>query len=192
MARDLVLDGGPVRLRPLRPSDESAWARLRADNRDWLRPWEASAPPEADAEAMSFRSFVRVERRQRRDLEALPLAIEVGGELVGRVAVAGIQWGAQRSGSLGYWIAESHAGRGHVTRAAAMLADHAFRAGLHRIEIAIRPENIGSRRIAEKLGFTEEGIRRSYLYIDGDWRDHVVFARTQGEPRIGRYWGAGD
>ncbi len=61
--------------------------------------------------------------------------------------------------------------------------------GLHRLEIAIRPENAASRRIAEKLGFVEEGMRRSYLYIDGGWRDHVIFFRTLDMPRSGRYWG---
>lgn len=186
-----VIEASGLRLRPLRARDARAWMDLREDNRDWLRPWEASAPPEAGHEPMSFRAFVRLERAQRRRLEAIPLAIEVDGALVGRVAIAGIQWGAQRAGSLGYWIAQDHAGRGIVTRAAALLADHGFRAGLHRIEIAIRPENAASRRVAEKLGFTEEGIRRSHLYIDGAWRDHVVFARTQDEPRTGRYWESG-
>ncbi|WP_082104303.1 GNAT family N-acetyltransferase [Demequina soli] len=189
MPRDLVLEAPGVRLRPLHARDESAWLTLRAANREWLKPWEASVPPEGEAPDMSFRSFVRLERRQRRDLESIALAIEVDGALVGRVAVAGIQWGAQRSASLGYWIAREHAGRGTVTRASALVLDHAFRAGLHRIEIAIRPENAASRRVAEKLGFTEEGVRRSYLYIDGAWRDHVIFARTQDEPRTGRYWG---
>ncbi len=191
VAAEPILERGSLRLRPLRPRDEESWHALRAANREWLRPWEATTPPEAEQRPMSFRSFVWLERRQRRRREALPYAIEVDGALVGRVAVAGIQWGAQRSGSLGYWIAQDHSGRGIVTAAAAMLADHAFALGLHRIEIAIRPENAASRRIAEKLGFAEEGPRRSYLFIDGAWRDHVVFARTQDEPRIGRYWEVG-
>ncbi|WP_228373076.1 GNAT family N-acetyltransferase [Demequina maris] len=191
MARDLVLDGAGLRLRPLTARDEDEWMRLRQDNRDWLRPWEATVPPEVAATDMSFRAFVRQERRQRRQLEAFPLAIEVDGALAGRVVIAGIQWGAQRSGSLGYWIAQDRAGLDLVPRAAALLTEHAFRVGLHRVEIAIRPENAASRRVAEKLGFVEEGRRRSYLYIDGGWRDHVIFARTQDDPRTGRYWGVG-
>ncbi|WP_062288392.1 GNAT family N-acetyltransferase [Demequina phytophila] len=191
MARPLVLSAAGLRLRPLTPRDEDEWMTLRAANRDWLKPWEATVPPEGAASDMTFRAFVRQERRQRRDLESLPLAIEVDGALVGRVVIAGIQWGAQRSGSLGYWIARDRAGQGLVTRASSLLASHAFDLGLHRIEIAIRPENAASRRVAEKLGFAEEGIRRSYLYIDGGWRDHVIYARTQDEPRTGRYWGVG-
>ncbi|WP_228373373.1 GNAT family N-acetyltransferase [Demequina gelatinilytica] len=189
MPRDPELVAPGLRLRALRPRDESEWLALRSRNRDWLRPWEATLPPEAQATDMTFRAFTRLERRQRRELTALPYAIEVDGALQGRVAVAGIQWGAQRSASLGYWIDEAHTGRGIVTRAAALAAEHAFTIGLHRLEIAIRPENAASRRVAEKLGFIEEGLRRSYLFIDGGWRDHIVFSRTQDEPRIGRYWG---
>ncbi|MDN4475536.1 GNAT family protein [Demequina sp. SYSU T00192] len=191
MGRDLVLGAPGLLLRPLAPRDEDEWMALRADNRDWLRPWEATVPPEAAAADMTFRAFVRQERRQRRLLEALPLAIEVDGALAGRVVIAGIQWGAQRSGSLGYWVARDRAGSELVPRAAALLTEHAFRVGLHRVEIAIRPENAASRRVAEKLGFVEEGRRRSYLYIDGGWRDHAIFARTQDDPRTGRYWGVG-
>ena len=188
--RDTLVRGG-LRLRPLRFGDESEWHELRRVNAAWLRPWEATVPPDGAPSAVSFRSFVRTERRQRRRLEAIPLAIEVDGRLVGRMVLATLTWGAQRSASLGYWIAQDHAGRGTVPTAAAMLATHGFELGLHRIEIAIRPENAASLRVAEKLGFAEEGLRRSYLYIDGAWRDHVVFARTQDEPRTGRYWETG-
>jgi ribosomal-protein-alanine N-acetyltransferase len=53
--------------------------------------------------------------------------------------------------------------------------------GLHRIEIAIRPENAPSLRVVEKLGFREIGYAPRYLHIDGDWRDHRLFALTVEE-----------
>jgi len=46
------------------------------------------------------------------------------------------------------------------------------------IEATIRPENRPSRRVVEKLGFREEGLRRKSLHIDGAWRDHLCFALT--------------
>ena len=61
---------------------------------------------------------------------------------------------------------------------------------LHRIEIAIRPENAASLRVVEKLGFRPEGVRPRYLHIDGDWRDHLVFAlnaEEAGEGLVRRY-----
>ena len=56
-----------------------------------------------------------------------------------------------------------------------------FEMGLHRIEVAIRPENHSSLRVVEKLGFTEVGFAPGYLHIDGDWRDHRLFAITVEE-----------
>jgi L-amino acid N-acyltransferase YncA len=74
------------------------------------------------------------------------------------------------------------AGRGIIPGALALAVDHCFQAiGLHRIEVNVRPENAPSRRVAEKLGFRDEGIRRAFLHIDGGWRDHVSYAITAGE-----------
>jgi ribosomal-protein-alanine N-acetyltransferase len=52
---------------------------------------------------------------------------------------------------------------------------------LHRIEVAIRPENAASLRVVEKLGFADVGYAKGYLHIDGDWRDHRLFAITAEE-----------
>jgi ribosomal-protein-alanine N-acetyltransferase len=66
--------------------------------------------------------------------------------------------------------------------AVALATDHCLLTmGLHRIEICIRPENTNSRRVVEKLGFREEGLRPAYLHIDGDWRDHLVYVMTSEE-----------
>jgi [ribosomal protein S5]-alanine N-acetyltransferase len=60
--------------------------------------------------------------------------------------------------------------------------DYCFSAlRLHRIEIAIRPENAASLRVVAKLGFRPEGLRPRYLHIDGEWRDHLVFALNAEE-----------
>jgi [ribosomal protein S5]-alanine N-acetyltransferase len=76
-------------------------------------------------------------------------------------------------------VAESFAGQGIVPFALAAACDHAFLVlGLHRVEVNIRPENLASLRVVEKLGFHEEGLRRRYLHIDGQWRDHRSFALT--------------
>jgi len=56
-----------------------------------------------------------------------------------------------------------------------------FELDLHRIEVAIRPENAASLRVVEKLGFTRIGMAPNYLHIDGDWRDHLLFSVTAEE-----------
>ena len=72
---------------------------------------------------------------------------------------------------------ERHAGQGITPRAVALVGDYCFATlRLHRLEIAIRPENAPSLRVVDKLGFRYEGRRPGYLHIDGQWRDHEVFA----------------
>jgi [ribosomal protein S5]-alanine N-acetyltransferase len=112
----------------------------------------------------------------------LPFVITCQGRLVGQLTVAGITWGSMCSGHIGYWIDQAVAGRGVTPTAVALTVDHCFHnVGLHRIEVCVRPENRPSRRVVEKLGFREEGMRPRYLHIDGAWRDHLVYALTAEE-----------
>lgn len=180
---------GPVGLRPLRPSDGAEWSAIRQRNASWLRPWDATQPRGSNSSPQTFRGMAREMNRQARQGRMLPFAItyQSGSRwpLVGQLTVSGITYGSARWASLGYWIDEVYAGRGIVPTAVAMAADHCwFTLGLHRIEVAIRPENAASLRVVEKLGFRYEGDRPRYLHIDGDWRDHRVFALNVEE--VGR------
>jgi ribosomal-protein-alanine N-acetyltransferase len=97
--------------------------------------------------------------------------------LAGQLTVSGIVGGSASSAQIGYWIDQRFAGRGLTPTVVAMAMDHCYQTlRLHRIEVAIRPENIRSLRVVEKLGFRAEGTRPRYLHIDGDWRDHLIFA----------------
>lgn len=165
-----------VGLRPLRRRDAATWARLRRDNAQWLGPWDASLPPEAGPPSTSYLAMISMLRRRARQGLSLPFVATWDGEMIGMVTVSNIIWGSSRSASIGYWVAQSHAGRGITPTGVALVCDHLFTTvGLHRIEIAIRPENVASLRIVAKLGFTEIGLATGYLHIAGSWRDHRVF-----------------
>jgi ribosomal-protein-alanine N-acetyltransferase len=142
----------------------------------WLGPWEATLPPEGGHPSLSYRSMISTMRRRARTGRSMPFALTWDDVMVGQLTVNGISWGSARWANLGYWVAESHAGRGITPTAVALVCDHLFTVvQLHRIEIAIRPENAASLRIVQKLGFTEIGTAPRYLHIAGDWRDHRIF-----------------
>ena len=144
--------------------------------------WDATVPPGSDARASSFRSLVRRLRRQARSGTTYPFALEVDGQFAGQVTVNNIVRGSAQFASVGYWLDRGFAGRGVMPRAVAMVIDHCFSAaGLHRIEVAIRPENSNSLRVVEKLGLREIGYAPRYLHIDGEWRDHRLYAVTVEE-----------
>ena len=177
----VVLFDGRIGLRPLRLRDARAWRDVRARNAGWLHPWEATSPtPVVDAPP-TYSAMVRRLRTEAREGRTMPLVVTYDAQLVGQLTVGGITWGSLRSAYIGYWVDQSVAGRGIMPTAVAMATDHCFAIGLHRVEINIRPENMASRRVVEKLGFRPEGLRPKYLHIDGDWRDHLSFALTEDE-----------
>jgi ribosomal-protein-alanine N-acetyltransferase len=115
-------------------------------------------------------------RRKARLGQSMPFVLTWDDEIAGMLTVNGITWGSARWASIGYWVARSHAGRGITPTAVALVCDHLLTTvGLHRVEIAIRPENAASLRVVDKLGFTEIGLARSFLHIAGEWRDHRLF-----------------
>ncbi|KMM45078.1 alanine acetyltransferase [Cellulomonas sp. A375-1] len=177
-----VLVDDLVRLRPLRRRDGPAWLELRAQNQSWLEPWDATSPVPVDGPRPTFAQFVRTLSAQARSGTSLPFAVDFAGELVGQVTVSSITYGSLRSGAIGYWLSEHVAGRGVMPVAVALAVDHCFTtAGLHRIEVNIRPENRPSLRVVEKLGLRDEGVRERFLHIGDRWCDHRSFALTAEE-----------
>jgi ribosomal-protein-alanine N-acetyltransferase len=170
-----------VGLRPIRVQDATAWRDARVRNASWLRPWEPTNPetPLYRTTLGPYIAMARTMRREARQGLTLPWVVTYGGRFAGQLTVGGIVWGSARSAQVGYWIDEAYAGHGIIPTALALAMDHCFfGVGLHRVEATIRPENQASRRVVEKLGFREEGIRRRSLHIDGAWRDHLCYALT--------------
>lgn len=151
---------------------------MRDRNRSWLSAWEATSPDGSEA-LPTFGVMVHRLWVDARAGRSMPFVVTYDGRLVGQLTVGGITWGSFRSGHIGYWVDREVAGRGVMPTAVALVVDHCFStAGLHRIEVNIRPENVASRRVVEKLGFRDEGVRPRMLHIDGAWRDHISYALT--------------
>ncbi|WP_307855900.1 GNAT family N-acetyltransferase [Nocardioides faecalis] len=171
-----------VLLRPIHRRDARPWREARRRNATWLGPWDATAPPGADTRPTTFAALVKRLSRAARQGTTYPFVVEVDGMFAGQVSVNNIVRGSAQFASVGYWIDQRFAGRGVIPRAVAMVIDHCFlTAGLHRVEICIRPENTNSLRVVEKLGIREVGYAPYFLHIDGAWRDHRIFAVTREE-----------
>jgi ribosomal-protein-alanine N-acetyltransferase len=187
-----TLTEGAVTLRPIRVRDAKTLERELIENRSWLRTWEATNPQGP----MSFdtRASIRSLQANARAGFGLPFLIEYDGEVAGQLNVSSISYGSVASASIGYWVSERFAGKNITPIGTALAADYCFfSVGLHRIEICIRPENAPSLRVVEKLGFRYEGLRRRYIHINGDWRDHFCFALVREELPAGvlRRWQEG-
>jgi ribosomal-protein-alanine N-acetyltransferase len=179
-----ALTHNDVRLRLVKVKDSKAMERLILGNREWLRPWEATNPEGPNS--FDIRAQIRMLLKQMDNNTCLPFVIEVDGEIVGQLNVANILFGSVSSCVIGYWVAPEVAGRGITPTAVALVCDYLFNVvGIHRIEIDIRPENLSSLRVVEKLGFRYEGLKERYIHINGAWRDHYIFALTHEEVQKG-------
>jgi len=184
MSNSFMLTHGDVSLRIIRTKDAKTIERLVLGNREWLRPWEATNPH--GPISFDFRSQIRALLRQLESSDGMPFVILYQGEIVGQLNVANILHGSVSSCVIGYWIAPEVAGLGITPTAVALAMDYMFNAvGLHRVEIDIRPENGASIRVVQKLGLRYEGLKKNYIHINGDWRDHYVFALTYEEVKDG-------
>lgn len=181
----ISISDGEITLRSLRRRDANEWQTLRDANDAWLAPWAATDPSRTE-QPLTFPAWLRAQRKAFRRGTDYLLAISYDDELVGQVSVFDVRRASSWSASLGYWVAESHAGQGIGTRAVALAAQWCFEdLGMNRVEIAIQPHNEASLRLVQRLGFTEEGVRRELMYVDGAWRDHRCFVYLARDYRPG-------
>lgn len=179
-----TLSEGPITIRPIRLRDTRRMERELLDNRGWLRKWEATSPHGVGS--FDVRGSIRNLLAHARAGLGLPFVMEYDGHFAGQLNVSSIQWGSVSSATIGYWVSEKFAGKAVTPTSVALATDYCFfQLGLHRIEICIRPENEPSLRVVQKLGFRYEGLRRRYIHIDGDWRDHFCFALVSEEVPTG-------
>lgn len=177
----LRVTAGVVELRRPKLSDAGAWSRARLQDRAHLEVWEPTAPGswEERNSVLSWPAQWSALRSLARRGLSLPFVITVDGRFAGQITVGNIVRGSLCSAWVGYWVASWATSGGVATASVALLVDHCFTAaGLHRLEATVRPENLASLRVLEKLGFRQEGVFRRYLDVAGAWRDHLCFALT--------------
>ncbi len=182
-----AIEGATVYLRRPDAADYERWAELRAASAQFLKPWEPIWPRD-DLTRPAYRSRLRRYHSEIRAGSGYPFFILRRSDdcLVGGITLGNIRRGASQSGQIGYWIGQAHSGHGYMSEALDLLCEHAFtRIGLHRLEAACIPGNTRSERILEKCGFRLEGLLAGYLKINGEWRDHHLYARINANHKNG-------
>ena len=176
--RGMPIVGEGLYLRPSELRDFVDWTSLREQSRAFLTPWEPVWPAD-DLTRASFRYRVKRHAEEMARDEAYSFFIfrESDDVLLGGLSFGYVRRGVSQSASLGYWMGEPYAGKGYMTRAVRLACAYIFeKQGLHRIEAACLPTNEPSKRLLTRVGFHQEGYARSYLNINGEWRDHLLFA----------------
>ncbi len=172
-------------LRPLVPSDFTAWREVRTRNEGWLVPWEplrSTTLPDPTRDRSAFEARCSARDRERAADHAYPFGVFVDQQLAGEINLNNVTRGALQGATIGYWIDQARAGNSYTSEAVVVVAKFAFEElQLHRLEICIVPRNANSRRVVEKLRLRNEGVAERYLEINGTWEDHVRYAITAEE-----------
>lgn len=146
----------------------------RAYLREWL-PWLDDVNSVDDEVAM-----IRSLSKPNPDVFRFYL-IRQSGEIVGVISMNWVDY-HNRSFGLGYWVSQSSAGRGIITKACSRLIDHCFDdLKLHRSVIEAAVENYPSRAIAERLGMRLEGISKDREWLYDHFTDSSLYAITASE-----------
>ncbi len=82
-----------------------------------------------------------------------------------------------------YWVKASDRQRGVASLALGLVADWGFSKDIQRLFLLIHPENVASNRLAERMGFTREGLLRSYEPVKGQRPDLVSWSLLPGDLR---------
>ncbi len=88
---------------------------------------------------------------------------------------------------VGYWVRSDRTNGGVCTEAVDLILEEAFNSlRYHKVVLRIAVGNDSSDRVAEKLGFTREGVLREELLIRGNWVDHSLWSLLDREYRAAR------
>jgi ribosomal-protein-serine acetyltransferase len=147
--------------------------RGRARLRQWL-PWVSDYYAFHDA-----LRFLEEQTAENARGNSLTMIIRSNGRLCGAIGLHRID-APNRASSIGYWIDAEHEGKGIMTRACRAIVEIGFQHyGLHRVEIRCATGNHRSAAIAQRLGFTEEGILREAEWLYDHWVDLRVFSALE-------------
>ena len=168
-------------LRPWREGDAPEVARCCSE--ELIAYWLDMVPqPYTEADA---RAYITGSLQAWRDGSAAPFAVtEASTEaLLGSIGVQ-ILSPANQTAEVGYWTRAEARGRGVTTRALVLVSRWALALPhVERLQLRADLQNVASQRVAEKAGFTREGVLRSAHFSPRQKRrlDWVMYSLLPGE-----------
>lgn len=165
-------------IRLVRPEDAPELAAHLACDAEAFARWEPDRPEAFYTAEGQLRRIERQLEEHRRG-GTWPGVVVAGDAVIGQVTSSGIVRGPFRKGSVGYWVATPHQGRGHARRAVGLLLRlMAGELDLHRAEASTQLENLASQRVLRANGFSPYGVAHAHILLQGAWRDGLLWERT--------------
>ncbi len=165
-----------IHLQPLQEEEVDVLFALVDANRPYLREflgWVDYNTSRAHALA-----FIKEEKEKAKKLESFTVGIYLSNALVGVISLHAIDH-LNQCASIGYWIAQKYQGKGIMSASVHAVIEYAFRElHLHRIELRCAVHNHKSRKIAERMGFSQEGTLIQAIHHYGTYFDAYMYGLT--------------
>ena len=176
-----LLAGDAVLLRPWREADVPRMVAAFSDPVMQRFSWRSTPYTETDAH-----DYLAEQEQARLRGDELNFALTEPHDqdvLLGSVSLYEVRL-EQGGAAVGYWLGPEARGRGAATHAVRLIARWAFaELGLARLELTCGPDNEASQHVAERCGFSREGLLRSHVPFKGGRRDSVIYSLLPGELR---------
>lgn len=170
--------GESIKLVKLEPTIENLKIvfNIISDNREEFSPW------------LEWTAFVEKPEDEKSLLENDKISpewfIQWNSKIVGRIGFVNLSRSDNR-GEIGYWLDKKASGHGIMTTAFKIIEEKAFtKWGFNRIELKIDPENTKSLGVAHRMGFVQEGVLRGEHFINGKYKNSIIFSKLKSEYKI--------
>lgn len=165
-----ILTNGSLALRSPEPGDANGLAFAARTSFDELAPWM----PWASADYGIDDAMFWITNRD----ETSFVILDEQEVVIGTCGLNGFDQANKRA-NLGYWVRSDQTGHGIARAAATLVARYGLtELGLQRLEVVMSVDNAASRRVAEHIGASYEGVLRSRLLLSGAAHDAHSFSIT--------------
>jgi RimJ/RimL family protein N-acetyltransferase len=173
------IEGTRCALRPFADADIPSWAQAFRDDPDLGAAIGAETDP--DEESLAGRPAKNAAGAQEGTYVDLAVVGLAEDELLGGVTLHSFDWRHMHT-EVGFWLTPTARGQGIATEAVALCVDWAFRElEMHRVEMTTLPQFDRVLALAERLGFSQEGVMRERNLERGVRLDVVMLAVLQAE-----------
>jgi ribosomal-protein-alanine N-acetyltransferase len=168
-----------LHVRALDKRDFEAWRSIELlpkQNR-----WDRGPREKSEQMLGDFTRLLRFQKSLRDDDNTFHFAIfeRPTGAIVGNVSIMQIARSLSQTAFLGYFVNNTHWGKGYGKEATLALIDIAFRdLKLHRVEAGVEPGNRRSIALARSLGLRKEGLKKRCVFLRDEWVDLIMYSAT--------------
>ncbi|WP_156430606.1 ribosomal protein S5-alanine N-acetyltransferase [Vibrio tritonius] len=175
----MLLTTARTRIEILNPEESHLLLNFYQQNREHLAPWEPIRASEYYTKEYWHNAVAGNQTHFEQSIGFHFVALTAErDQVIGVANFTNVARGAFQACFLGYCISKPFEGQGYMTEILEATIDYLFtEQKLHRIMANYIPDNKGSERVLEKLGFEREGYAKRYLKIAGQWQDHILMSK---------------